>query len=188
MKVYLMSSPRGKDEFGDNYLLIYREIEGLGHIHTTNFVKEVDVDKFYLSDIKSFYKKTMKDLKKADVCVFEVSKHSLAIGQLMSTAIELGKPVIALHTKKNIPFFLNAADEEDVQILEYDKLNILKVLKPAFEYASEQTDTRFNFFISRRLSSYLDWIAKNRRIPRAVYLRQLISREMRKHRDFLEGS
>lgn len=184
MKVYFMATPRGKDDFDRYYRVIYKEIEELGHTHVTDFIQKVDIDEFYLSDIRPFYKETIQDLKRADVCVFETSVHSLAIGHLISEAIDLAKPVIALYTGKNLPFFLSGVKEEKIQILQYNPSNIKDVLKQGLEHASEQHDTRFNFFISRRLSAYLDWISRKRRIPRAVYLRQLIRQEMQRKREF----
>ena len=68
--------------------------------------------------------------------------------------------------------------------MNYTLDNLEEVVDEALDLVGEQVDTRFNFFISNRLSSYLDWIAKNKRIPRAVYLRQSISKEMRKNKDF----
>lgn len=184
MKVYFIATPRGRDGFDENYRFIYKILEELGNKHVTDFILRVDVDKFYLSDIRPFYKKTIKDLKQADVCIFETSIHSLAIGHLISTAIDLGKPVISLYSGKNLPFFLSGVEEEKIQIVNYDTNNLERLLKHALEYALEKQDARFNFFISKKIASYLDWIAKNRRIPRAVYLRQLITREMRKYREF----
>lgn len=184
MKVYFMASPRGKDDLSNKYEAIYKTIEELGYKHVADFILKVDVDKFYLSDIRPFYKETTKDLKKADICLFEVSVHSLAIGHLINDAIDEGKPVIALYTGDNLPFFLSGASEEKVQIIQYDLSNLKKVLKHALQYAQERTDTRFNFFISHRLSSYLDWISRKKRIPRAVYLRQLIKKAMKKDRRY----
>ena len=67
MKVYFMGSPRGKKEHKSKYESIFNEIEVLEHDNVTDFLIDVDVEKFYLSDIKNFYKHTMNDLKVADV-------------------------------------------------------------------------------------------------------------------------
>jgi hypothetical protein len=144
----------------------------------------VEVEKFYLSDIKNFYRHTIDDLKKADICIFEASVPSLAIGHLISMAIEMGKPVIALYKAANIPFFLTGLDDEKIQVIQYELENLKDELSTAIEYASDLQDTRFNFFISPQIGSYLDWVAKNKRVPRAVYLRRLIEEDMRGNKEY----
>lgn len=181
-----MASPRGKAELKEEYESIFNTIQTLGHENITGFVLDVEVEKFYLSDIKKFYDHTVADLKKADICVFETSIPSLAIGHLISMAIELGKPVVALYTGNNIPFFLKGVEESDdkLQVVSYTSSNVNQELANAIDYASDQQDTRFNFFISPKHQNYLDWIAKERKIPRAVYLRRLIEKDMEKNRDY----
>jgi hypothetical protein len=181
MKIYFMSTPRGKRQSNNNYSAIYNLIKELGHTNVTDFLIDVDVDKFYLSDIHSFYQQTLKDLKSADICVFETSAPSLAVGHLISTAIENEKPVIALYTQGNLPFFLSGTNDDKVQVVEYNLSNLKSILKQAISYAQEAADTRFNFFISPKIGNYLDWVAKEKRIPRAVYLRRLIEEDMKKN-------
>jgi hypothetical protein len=43
---------------------------------------------------------------------------------------------------------------------------------------------RFNFFVSPKILTYLDWVGQKRMIPKSVFLRNLIEREMKKDRDF----
>ena len=57
----------------------------------------------------------------------------------------------------------------------------------ALDYVSSAQDVRFNFFISPTIGLYLDWISKNKRIPRAVYLRKLIEEEMRENKEYKES-
>lgn len=185
MKVYFMSSPRGKQTLEGKYQTIYKCISDLGHENVSDFIVTVKVNDFYEDDISVFYKKTTTDLKSAEVCIFEASEPSLAIGQLMSMAIDLGKPIIALYTGDNVPLFLSGAEDEKIQVIQYDQENVKNILKTAIEFASDQMDTRFNFFISPKHQNYLDWISKHRKIPRAVFLRNIIEREMDKDEEFV---
>ena len=74
--------------------------------------------------------------------------------------------------------------ELDSSLREYNGLDLREVIKRSLEYLSEQMDTRFNFFISPKIGSYLDWIAKKKKTPRAVYLRKLIEKEMKENKEF----
>jgi hypothetical protein len=57
-------------------------------------------------------------------------------------------------------------------------------LKGALERAKEQSDIRFNFFVTPQILSYLSWLSGRKRIPRAVFLRTLIEREMKKDTEY----
>ena len=184
MKIYFMTSPRTLDKYSDHCVKIYDLIESLGHQNTSKFVSEVDVEKFYDSDIKEFHKSTLRDLKKADICIFETSVHSLAIGQLLNVALQMGKPVIAIYADKQVPFFLSGANDEKIQVLHYLEEDLEETLRDAIEYASAQQDVRFNFFISPAIGNYLDWISKVKKIPRSVYLRSLIENDMQDNDEY----
>lgn len=179
-----MSSPRGKSAYSKNYEHICKSIQKLGHRNISNFINEVDVDKFYLTDIRDFYSSTISDLKNADICVFEVSVPSLAIGQLISIALQYNKPVIALYTGEKTPFFLSGVQDEKVQVCNYNANNLDEILDQAINFASESSDVRFNFFISPSIGNYLDWVSKVKKIPRSVYLRGLIEKDMEKNNEW----
>ncbi len=178
MKIYFMASPREIKKNPENCRKIHDSIKFLGHKNVSNFVNEVKVEDFYNSDIAKFHKSTMLDLKNADICIFETSIHSLAIGQLINVATQLGKPVIAMYNEKNIPFFLSGSDDEKIQLVHYSHDNINEVLSDAIDYSAAKMDVRFNFFISPSIGNYLDWISKIKKIPRSVYLRGLIEKDL----------
>lgn len=169
------------------FAAIYDAIEDLGHQHVTDFINTVEPKDFYTATQREkvkHYKETVKAVKKADTIILETSLHSLAIGHLANLALDFGKPVVALHLKAKEPYFLSGVENDKLIIEEYNLTNIKKVLKSALDYATEQMDTRFNFFISPRIGNYLDWIAKHKKTPRAVFLRKLIEQDMEKNKDY----
>lgn len=184
MKIYFMSSPRGKKDHDKNYASIYKAVEELGHTHTTKFLINVDASKFYLTNIDDFFEETLKDLKRADVCIFEASIPSLAIGYLVNEAIKCSKPVIIFHTGEYIPHFLMGIHDENVQIVSYNEENLNQTLNFALNFAKDKSDVRFNFFISPSIGNYLDWISKHKNLPRSVYLRKLIEEDMKNNKEY----
>jgi len=54
------------------------------------------------------------------------------------------------------------------------------------EEAKRRMDVRFNFFVSPKILAYLDWVAQKRMVPRSVFLRNLIEKEMKKDKGFRE--
>jgi len=118
------------------------------------------------------------------VVVLEVSMHSLSMGYFMQAALSMGKPVIALYVKGCYPAFAIGIENEKLQVIEYSMDNLVSVLEISLEYAQETSDIRFNFFVTPAISSYLDWVAKEKKLPRSVYLRRLIEDDMGKNDEF----
>lgn len=187
MKVYFTSSARGTDLHKDSYKKIYDILKRHGWSHLDEVIMTVDSEVLYKSghdDRVALYKKTIDNIKHADLVVLEVSIHSFSMGYVLQKALELGRPVIALYTKGYDPFFARGIDNEKLQVLEYNQDDLDEVLAYALDYASDQQDTRFNFFISPKHQNYLDWVAKERKIPRSVHLRNLIEADMDKNTSY----
>jgi len=192
MKVYFTSSARGKEKYGKHYSSIYSTIEKLGHKNIDDLIFRINEKSFYRGDHKErvkVHKHTIANLRKCDILVLEATVHSLSMGYLLRHALELEKPVIVLYLPGNgsDPFFATGIENDKLQVLEYSESNLEKILKLAFEYAKGQIDSRFNFFISSKIGNYLNWIARKKKTPRAVYLRRLIEREMKENKEYSES-
>jgi hypothetical protein len=164
-------------------------IKALGHEtlnETLNNDAEDDRTKNINENKEEEYKTLISSISKADIVILEVSRHSLSMGYWLQKALDLNKPVIAIYLNGYETSFLNGINNDKLQVIAYDLENLEDLLKDAIEKASGAQDTRFNFFISPRHQAYLDWIARERKIPRSVFLRRLIDEHMRKNKDFNE--
>jgi hypothetical protein len=130
------------------------------------------------------YEETMKCVNKADIIVMEVSGHSMSMGYLISKALEMNKPVIALYTAEHKPIFVKGIVNPKLIFMEYTEENLEKVMAETFVKAKGLIDMRFNFFVSPKILTYLDWVGQKRMIPKSVFLRNLIEREMKKDKEF----
>lgn len=187
MKVYFGTSPRIKKSYPKEVVEIYRLIEENGHSHTSDFVLKVDPDKFYSFSEKKLsqhHKETVKDIKEADICVFEASVHSLSVGYLVNLSLDLGKPVVVLVKEKVPPLVFQSIKSENLFFASYNRENLGKKLKSVLGRAAENTDVRFNFFVTPKILAYLDWLSKKKRLPRAVYLRNLIEKDIKYNKEY----
>ena len=62
--------------------------------------------------------------------------------------------------------------------------NVEKNILESMKKAKGLIDMRFNFFVSPKILNYLDWVGQKRMIPKSVFLRNLIEREMKKEKEF----
>jgi hypothetical protein len=182
MKIYFTTSISKMDkDIKNNCENIVKFLEKKGHkvLHKELFEKNVRGLK---NQDKKESLKAQKLLttykKRADIIIVESTKQSLGIGQEISLALFLNKPVIVLYSGNDAPHVLEDEGKSLLLISQYNKQNLTDILEESLDYASSQQDTRFNFFVAPKHINFMDWIAKNKKIPRSVFLRRLIEREM----------
>lgn len=182
MKIYFTASIMQKPKFGRQYQAIVKALEELGHevIHE-------HVTKGTLAQLEdrsgarrgAYFQQLIKWILEADLVVAEASFPStLDIGNEISLSLDRGKPVVVLYQQGHESNLLPGMESDQLSLVEYEEGRLTQTLESALDFAKDQADTRFNFFISSRQANYLDWMAKSSRIPRSVYLRNLIKRDM----------
>jgi hypothetical protein len=143
-----------------------------------------DLSEATIEEKRDNYKKTVKAINKSDVVVMEISGHSMSMGYILSQALEQNKPVVVLYKKGMEPIFVKGITNPKLVLAEYNQQNLEKVIDGAIGQAKGLVDMRFNFFVSPKILNYLTWVSEKRRIPKAVFLRHLIEREIKKEREF----
>jgi len=189
MKLYFAVSSRLVDGDPKLYSKMYSVLASQGKMVSDKVMEWIkkgvkDISGAPLRFNKENYIQSVEAVKKADIIVMEVSGHSMSMGYLISKALELNKPVIALHNKKHTPIFIKGIGDSKLIISEYDSEDMEEVMKEALKKADSLVDIRFNFFINPKILNYLDWVAQKRMQPRSVFLRNLIEHEMKKDREF----
>jgi glutamyl-tRNA reductase len=188
MKVYF-SAPisRVPDEIKTNYSLIINALKKLGH----NVISENLTDKSAETLKKQTPEEALeiqhqmtKRKNQADIVILEVSTPSFGIGQELAYSLQNNKQVIVLYREGHDPHLLRDEGMDLLFIHSYTPDNIAETLSRAIEEAREKMDVRFNFYISPEISRYLDWISQTKKIPRSVYLRSLLERQLRSDKDF----
>jgi len=183
MKAYFTGCLYQKDKFINQYEKIVATLKRTGYSvfeDTTSTLLEEVLSKSD-DDRISYYKKVLKWIDSSDLVVVEASFPStLSIGHEITLSLEKSRPVIILYKKGKEPTFLMGLKNEKIIWAEYTDESLEKVLISSIEKAKMKMDVRFNFFVSPKILAYLDWIAQKRMIPRSVFLRNLIEKEMKK--------
>ena len=190
MKIYFTVSLSQMDEdLRRNCNRIIKYLKSQGHTVFPEEILEKDSN-HYLSQSEKEALRAQRELTKmkklADLVLVEVSRQSLGIGQEISLALSLGKPVIALYEEGHRPHVLRDEGGDLLVLSPYSNDSLEEVVAGALEYASSHQDVRFNFFISPAIGNYLDWISKEKKIPRSVYLRNLIEKDMEENEEYHE--
>lgn len=189
MKIYFIASSRLVGANPKLYSKIYSYLSAEGKMVSDKVMKWVktgvkDISGAPLKVKKENYIQSVDSVKKADIVVMEVSGHSMSMGYLVSKALEMNKPVIALHKKEHVPVFIKGITDQKLIISEYIEKDVEEMMEKALKKANALIDVRFNFFVNPKILNYLDWVAQKRMLPRSVFLRNLIEREMKKEKEF----
>lgn len=166
---------------------VVERLEGSGHTVISKFnlnKKLVDIKSQSEKESIEEQKRLTKLKKNADIVIVEASYPSFGVGQEISISLSLNKPVIVLYQKGKSPHILRDENGDLLILAEYTDENLVRVLDDSIDYASSNQDVRFNFFISPTIGNYLDWISQNKKIPRSVYLRNLIELDMESNEEF----
>lgn len=190
MKIYFTAAVSNvSDEVRDNYNKIVSFLEELGHTTSAKHLEGKDAGVIRAQgekEAKAIQKKMATWKKQSDLVIVEASTPSFGVGQEIAEALSENKQVIVLYMSGMKPHVLTSHGEDSMYLVEYSDKNLKSLLGEYIEYAKSRCDTRFNFFISPQIGTYLDWIAKNRRVPRAVYLRRLIENDMKENKEYNE--
>lgn len=181
-KIFFNSSARGSSEAEANCKKIYRYLSSFSNYNLTyDTFGDGNSKEFYSfsrSRIKAIFLRATEALKNSDLCILEISTHSLSQGYLLEKALEEGKPTIALHLPNCLPVFVAGIHDSRLQVVEYTSENLIAVLEEAINYASEEFDIRFNMMLSPTLNNYLKELAKQKNVSRSSCVRALIRENM----------
>lgn len=95
---------------------------------------------------KENYNETLKCINKADILIMEISGHSMSMGYILSKALEINKPVIAMYKEDMEPVFIAGMDDPKLILAKYTPVNIEKTIWESIKKAKSLIDVRFNFF------------------------------------------
>ncbi len=191
MKIYFTAAITQKAQFGNFYESIVKALENDGHQVQHDHITEGSLDLIKEQtneELVGYYRQAVKWITQCDVMVAEASFPStLNIGHEITLALEKGKPVVVFYKKGFNSFFLSGLNSDKLFLMEYTEENLSQTVRDSVEYAKDQSDTRFNFFISPSLSNYLDWVSNTKKVPRSVYLRQLIEDDREKNQAYYDA-
>lgn len=184
MKIFFCASIHGKPKFETHYRVIESKVKSLGHTFIGDHIFQVDSEMmktWTLAEHTRFIKHIFDEIKKADAIFADVSYSSTSVGYLLASALTAGKATVAFYSGKEEPHLFPSLEElnDKFQVVKYANLEDLEEeVTFAVEFASQAQDTRFNFFLTPDLASYLNWISRYKKAPRSVYMRDLIEEDM----------
>lgn len=186
MKVFFIADRRSK-EMMTNYTQIIKELEKGGAKVDKSWINRSSEEDSH--DFENAYKRNMKSIKECDVIVAEVSELTTGIGFLISTALNLKKPVLAMFNRSSkVPASttLKGSNNKLLDFREYSDTDVPAQIKGFFGKVKSLLDTKFILIISPEIERYLEWASDYRRMHKAQIVRQAIEDMIGKDKEFKE--
>lgn len=185
MRAYFTASVVGKKQYLDKYLTIIELLEKSGVDVSAEHILSATEDKIRLetrNERVALQKKLEMLVNDADFLIAETSFPSISVGYEIALALHRGKPVLVLYSQGDAPSLIVNNEEEKLVVEKYDEKNIATIISDFVNYVRGGADTRFTFFITSEIGSYLEKMAKKSKVPKSVYLRNLIAEDIRKNK------
>lgn len=183
MKISFIASIRGKKSYNDYYSLIINHLLRQGHkVDHVLSNSEEGLSKLTAPQRIKTFDKFYRCINKSDLVIAECSFPSINAAYEISHALQQGKPVMVFILKEQRDSMLELLDpifsSDKIQVFEYTEENLVEALNFALKCKQPQINKRFTIILPPFMMAKLDKISKKRKLPKAVYIRQLIEKSL----------
>jgi len=182
MNVYFTASIVGKKHHLVNYQRIISLLQARGAtVQSEHVMKSTEATIRLETKIErlAFHKRLEEWINACDCMVAETTFPSISVGYEISLALQRNKPVLILYSEGDPPSLLTTQHEEKIICEQYSLETLKDEIDEFLTYVEGNADTRFTFFITSSIASYLEKISKKQKIPKSVYIRNLILKDMK---------
>lgn len=181
MRAYFTASIVGRKFHLTNYqriseILKTKNVEVKDN-HVLN-VSEKDIQMQTKAERLKFHRTLEDSINSSDFLVAETSFPSISVGYEISMALDRGKPVLILYNEGDPPSLFAYHESEKIVSEKYTEESLPIIISDFLRFVRGEADTRFTFFISSKQAAYLAKMGKTNRVPKSVYLRSLIDKDM----------
>jgi len=184
MKAYFTASIAGKDHLIKNYNRIVDHLVKLNVEVIADHILNLTESQVNLQTKEqrlNFHDKLEKWITSSDFAVVEASFPSISVGYEIALALHSGKHVLVLYTQEYPPALMAFHKDEKLVCEKYTMNTVTDIIDDFISYVSATHDQRFTFFITSEIALYLEKIARREKLPKSVYLRKLIEKDMREN-------
>ena len=164
-------------------------VEKKGHTMARDWIEDVYAmvvenryeDEVRKADWKQINKEQTDALGKADVVIVEATARSFSSGYQACLAIQSQKPTLLLTRGSSLGgTFRSSLSSDFVRNVEYKTVDELQAAVSKFLEDNDFSgkDLRFNFFIDRKIHTYLRWASYKTGKPQSEIIRELLNREI----------
>ena len=181
INVYFTASIVGKKNFLSNYRVIIEALRAKGFTVQAEHILNISEAEIHMESREQrlkFQHQLERWIQKCDFMVVETSFPSISVGYEISLGVQYGKPILILYSVGNPPSLLAHHTEEKLVCEKYTIDTVQGIINDFVNYVRGASDTRFTFFITPKIAAYLEKVSRKEKMPKSVYLRQLIEKHI----------
>lgn len=182
MKAYFTASVVGKRHYLKDYLRIIENLKKkdceVVYQHIID-ASEEDIRIEKKEDRLAFHSELVKKIRSCDFMVVEASFPSISVGYEISLGLHESKPILILYKDGDAPSLLAHHENDRLMCERYTEDTLFGIIEDFLNYIEGKQDSRFTFFITPQINSFLETVSHKQKLPKSVYLRKLIEREMK---------
>ncbi len=182
MKAYFTASIVGKKHNLANYLALIEALKKRNIDVQADHIINTTEEQIRLEtreERDAFHHQLEEWIDNSSFMVVEASFPSISVGYEISLALHKKKPVLVLYREGDPPSLLSEHLEDKIVCERYNQDSLETIVDDFLSYIDDNTDSRFTFFITPQIAKHLEKVAKDKRLPKSVYLRRLIERDMK---------
>ena len=182
MIVYFTASIVGKKKYLSNYLKIIEVVKNKNFSIISDHIISTTESQIHFETKEErlkFSEQLEKWISSCDFMIAETSFPSISVGYEISVALKLGKPVLILFSEGHPPSLFAHHKDERLVCEKYTSKILKDIIDDFLNYIQGTEETRFTFFITPKIALHLEEISKKEKMPKSVYLRKLIEKDMR---------
>lgn len=183
MRISFIASIRGKKYYSKNYFSIIDYLIKKGYVvdHVLSLTEE-KLSQMTSNQQINYFQSFYKCINKSDLIIAECSFPSINVGYEISYAVQQNKSVIVLYLENKDSSIVKIQDpiftSEKISMYEYTEKTLIDTLGSSLKFIQPQLDRRFTIVLSSKMMAHLEKVSKQKKIPKAVYIRQLIEKDL----------
>lgn len=185
MNIYFTASVSAKQKYLMEYRNVISYLESFGHTvlskHITD-ITESQIQEESREEILKFQTKVEQWIKKCDCVIADTSFPSVSVGYEIALALRIGKPILVFFGEGGPPSLLSYYKDEKLITERYNEKNYKEVIDNFINFVRGKNELRFTFFITPAIAVFLDEVTRKEKLPKAVYIRKLIEKDMKHHK------
>lgn len=185
MQIYFTASIIGKRY----HLPCYERIVAILNDHSETVISdhilktsEAKIREESESERRKYHAQLKMWITQSNCIIAETSYPSTGVGYEISYALSHNKPVLMLYTKNSTPPSLFEQYSDELLICEaYTDQSLPIIIEDFLNYVKGGHDRRFTFSLTPKIAAFLETVNQTQNIPKSVFIRNLLEKEMQKH-------
>lgn len=184
MKIGLLTSHRWKQQNKSLFQEMVEYLQSKGHQILTSDIKLEELIPMRYVEREAIFSEFYHKLLDCDVVFAECTLQSTQVGFGLAYLRARGKPIIVLSLREVNEMQTQGevySNEENLAVYEYSKGDMKSVINEALNSMESHIDKRFTIIFPADLMNQLEDVARKKKLPKSVFIRQLIEEDLAKN-------